>query len=112
LVYQVEKDSGEWGDKVSEGTQQRLKDAVQKAKDALKGDDTGTINQARDELMQAFSAAGQEMYQAQASTAEPTGGDAPDTEDTGAPGEAADDGTPKADEEVVEADYEIVDEGK
>ncbi len=66
LVYQVEKDSGEWGDKVSEGTQERLKDAVEKAKDALKGDDTGTINQARDELMQAFSAAGQEMYQAQA----------------------------------------------
>ncbi|MCJ7626901.1 MAG: molecular chaperone DnaK, partial [Longimicrobiales bacterium] len=83
LVYQVEKDSGEWGEKVSEGTQKRLKDAVAKAKDALKGDDTGTINQARDELMQAFSAAGQEMYQAQAASPGATGEDEPDVEGMG-----------------------------
>ncbi|MFH1764397.1 MAG: molecular chaperone DnaK [Gemmatimonadota bacterium] len=112
LVYQVEKDSGEWGDKVSEGTQQRLKDAVAKAKDALKGDDTGTINQARDELMQAFSAAGQEMYQAQAASPGATGEDAPDMEGMGTQGGTVDEEAPKVDEEVVEADYEIVDEGK
>jgi molecular chaperone DnaK len=112
LVYQVEKDSGEWGDKVSEGTQERLKQAVEKAKEALKGDDTSTINQARDELMQAFSAAGQEMYQAQAS--EPGTGQA-DMGDTGAEapeGGQADGNSQEGDEEVVEADYEIVDEEK
>jgi molecular chaperone DnaK len=110
LVYQVEKDSGEWGDKVSEGTRDRLKGAVEKAKEALKGDDTGAINQARDELMQAFSAAGQEMYQTHAASSEAPG---PDTGDMGGAREGTGEEAPgTGDEEVVEADYEIVDEGK
>jgi len=110
LVYQVEKDSGEWGDKVSEGTRDRLNESVEKAKEALKGDDTGTINQARDELMQAFSAAGQEMYQAAAAEAGPT--DDPEMEDMGSEGEGPEREEGADDEEVVEADYEIVDEEK
>jgi len=110
LVYQVEKDSGEWGDKVSEGTRDRLKGAVEKAKEALKGDDTAAINQARDELMQAFSAAGQEMYQAQAASSETPG---PDMGDMGGPGEGGGQEAPgTGDDGVVEADYEIVDEEK
>jgi molecular chaperone DnaK len=102
LVYQVEKDSGEWGDKVSAETQQRLGQAMDQAKEALKGDDLGTMNSARDELMQAFSAAGQEMYQAAAAEAE---AEAPAAEATGEPGEPS-----EAEEEVVEADYEIVED--
>jgi molecular chaperone DnaK len=104
LVYQVEKDAGEWGDKVSAGTKERLDAALERGKTALKGDDTAEINEARDELMQAFSAAGQEMYQSQAADAAAEGDDA---------GESA----PEADgateeEDVVEADYEIVEEEK
>jgi len=78
LVYQVEKDTGEWGDKVSEGTRGRLNGAVDKAKEALKGNDLAAINAARDELMQAFSAAGQEMYQSASAEAqaEPAAGPA------------------------------------
>jgi len=110
LVYQVEKDTGEWGDKVSEGTRGRLTAAVEKAKEALKGNDLGTINSARDELMQAFSAAGQEMYQSAAaqSQPEPETPSEPKAEEAppaGAAGKAADEG-------VVEADYEIVDDNK
>jgi molecular chaperone DnaK len=115
LVYQVEKDSGEWGDKVSEGTRNHLNESVEKAKEALKGDDAATLNQARDELMQAFSAAGQEMYQAQAAEAGPNPEDMGDMGDMGgdASGEAPEGGDADAgDEEVVEADYEIVDEDK
>ena len=121
LVYQVEKDSEEWGDKVADATRERLNDAVEKAKEALKGDDTGAINQARDELMQAFSAAGQEMYQAQA--AEGGEGAGPEMGDMGDMGAAAGAGAEagaepggaageEEEEEVVEADYEIVDEEK
>jgi molecular chaperone DnaK len=112
LVYQVEKDSGEWGDKVSEGTREHLNEAVGKAKEALKGDDTAITNQARDELMQAFSAAGQEMYQTQATEAESAGEGMPDMEDMSAAGETEEEETPEGEEEVVEADYEIVDEEK
>ena len=103
LVYQVEKDSGEWGERVSAGTRERLKGAVDKAKEALKGDDTSAINTARDELMQAFSAAGQEMYQTQAQETQQAGtAGGTEPEEPAAGGE----------EEVVEADYEIVDEEK
>jgi molecular chaperone DnaK len=104
LVYQVEKDSSEWGDKVSADTQSRLGQAMDRAKEALKGDDLETLNGARDELMQAFSAAGQEMYQAQAAEAEAA---APEG-DAGEGSAEADAG--EADEDVVEADYEIVEE--
>ncbi len=109
LVYQVEKDTGEWGDKVSEGTRSRLNEALEKAKEALKGNDFSTISAARDELMQAFSAAGQEMYQATAAQTEPGTGaeDAQATEPGG-----AETGKAAADDEVVEADYEIVDDNK
>ncbi len=110
LVYQVEKDSEEWGDQVSEGTKERLDQAVEAAKEALKGDDAAAFNSARDELMQAFSAAGQEMYQSQAAETEAAeegeageGAEAGEAEGETAEGEAEE-------EEVVEADYEIVDD--
>ncbi|MFQ5536201.1 MAG: molecular chaperone DnaK [Gemmatimonadota bacterium] len=108
LVYQVEKDTAEWGDKVSEPTRERINQALETAKEALKGDDLTAINTARDELMQAFSAAGQEMYQADAAQAETQAGP-----DMGAEAEASTAGAgAAADEDVVEADYEIVDEEK
>ena len=106
LVYQVEKDSAEWGDRVSEGTRDRLKQATDRAKEALKGDDTGALNSARDELMQTFSAAGQEMYQSQAQAEGGAPGAGAEEPGGGQPG-----GPPGGEqEEVVEADYEIVDE--
>jgi molecular chaperone DnaK len=103
LVYQVEKDSAEWGEKLSEGSRTRLDGAVTQAKEALKGNDADAMNSARDELMQAFSAAGQEMYQAQAAESE-----GEPTAEAGAEAE----GSAGGDEEVVEADYEIVEEDK
>ena len=106
LVYQVEKDGGEWGDKVSEGTRGRLDAALERGRNALKGDDTGEINEARDELMQAFSAAGQEMYQSQAAEAAAAEQDA----GTEAGDAGADEEDAEGDEDVVEADYEIVEE--
>ena len=109
LVYQVEKDSGEWGDKVSDDSRARLNEALEKGKEALKGDDTAAINEARDELMQAFSAAGQEMYQAQAQEAEAA---AETTDEASGEQEVTAEEEGEEEEEVVEADYEIVEEEK
>ncbi len=103
FIYQVEKDSGEWGDKVGEGEKSRLDEAIEAGKEALKSDDSARMNQARDELMQAFSAAGQQVYQAQAG--ESGGADGGAEEEPASPGGADED-------DVVEADYEIVEEGK
>jgi len=112
LVYQVEKDTAEWGEKVSDETKSRLTEATETAKEALKGDDLDSINSARDELMQAFSAAGQEMYQAQASEAESGEGQEADARSDDADDAEVGDDEEGGDEDVVEADYEIVDEDK
>ena len=111
LVYQVEKDTGEWGDQVSTATKERIDAAMERGRNALKGSDTAEINEARDELMQAFTAAGQEMYQAQAAEAAAEG-EADFSSDDGQDGfaESGADAESDADDNVVEADYEIVDD--
>ncbi|MEJ2215653.1 MAG: molecular chaperone DnaK [Gemmatimonadota bacterium] len=101
LVYQVEKDLKEWGDKLDSDAKSRVETALERSKKALKQDDANEITTARDELMQAFSAAGQQMYEAQqASQAESPNGEAEPKEEA------------KPEEDVVEADYEIVEEDK
>ena len=103
LVYRVEKDSAEWADKLDDDTKKRLSEAVEGAKKTLKEtQEQQELNRAHDELMQAFSAAGQKLYEAQGATAGAASGSA--QEAAGAEGEA--------EPEVVEADYEIVDEDK
>jgi len=107
LVYQVEKDTQEWGEQVGAAEKDRLEGALTAAKDALKADDAVRMNEARDELMQAFSAAGQQVYQAQAAQAQEPGSGS----DQGATVEeepSADHG----DDDVVEADFEIVEDEK
>ena len=100
LVYQAEKDSAEWDDKISDESKQNLTEALGSAKTILSDQEASAedLNGSRDDLMQAFSAAGQEMYQAQAaSDEEDGGGDTPEDQE-------------ESDDDVVEADYEIVDE--
>jgi molecular chaperone DnaK len=104
MVYRVEKDSAEWADKLDEETKKRLDDSLEGAKKSLKEtQDLQEMNRAHDELMQAFSAAGQKLYEAQAAASGGTA-DAAGPEGTSAQAEA--------EPEVVEADYEIVEEEK
>jgi molecular chaperone DnaK len=113
LVYQVEKDTKDWGDKITGDARSSMESAVERAKKALKQDDVAELNAAREQLMGAFSAAGQQFYQAQAAEqgAQSTAGmnETPDmeTSQTGASGSAS-----SAPDDVVEADYEIVDDKK
>jgi molecular chaperone DnaK len=107
LVYQVEKDTKDWGDKITGDAKSGLDAAVERAKNALKQDDSTEMSAAREQLMQAFSAAGQQFYQSQGETGAPDMGgmgEQPDIETTDAGAAPEDD--------VVEADYEIVDEEK
>ncbi len=106
LIYQVEKDSEEWGEQVESAEKERLDQALAAGKEALKSDDSAKMNEARDELMQAFSAAGQQVYQAQAEAA----GAEPGAEHAEGPVDGEAGGSDE--EDVVEADYEIVDDEK
>ena len=98
LVYKVEKDSKEWVDRLSAEAKSRLDNALEGGKGALKTGDPDLIRRALDDLNAAYSAAGASLYQSAQAGGEPAAG-APE------PGAAPA-------EDVVEADYEIVDDSK
>ncbi|HTR76869.1 MAG TPA: molecular chaperone DnaK [Gemmatimonadaceae bacterium] len=107
MTYEVEKNAKEWSDKLPAELKTRLDAAVERARKALRGDDVNEIRAAQEELSRAFGEAGQSFYaqsQSQASGGAPPGGAEPAS---GASSSSA----PPADN-VVEADYEIVDDAK
>ena len=105
MTYEVEKNVKEWGDKVSADTKAKIDAAIERARKALRGDDMNEIRAAQEELTKVFSEAGQAFYQQQGQAgAQPEAG-----QPAGAAGAEA--GAKPADD-VVEADYEIVDEKK
>jgi molecular chaperone DnaK len=110
MTYEVEKNSKEWADKLPAELKSKLDAAVERARKALRGDDLNEIKAAQEELSKTFNEAGQSFYaQSQAAEGAAAGGGAEGQ--AGAPGEAGNGaGTPADD--VVEADYEIVDEAK
>ena len=97
LAFQVEKESKEWADKLPAEVKTRLDGAVERARKAHRGEDMAEVTAALTELTEAFSAAGQAVYAAQGAAG-------------AAEGAPADAGAAKDD--VVEADYEIVDDKK
>jgi molecular chaperone DnaK len=111
LVYRVDKDSKEWADRLPAEAKSRLDAALEAGRQALRTGETDGIRRALDELNQAYSAAGASLYQA-AGAGQAGGGGSGDG-GTGGGGEpqggAAPGGSP---DDVVEADYEIVDEKK
>jgi molecular chaperone DnaK len=111
LAYEVEKNSKEWSDRLSPELKTRLENAVERARKAHRGDDMGEIKAAMEELSAAYQEAGRSLYaqtQGAASEApqgEPAGASAPG-------GESAGSSSGTKPDDVVEADYEIVDETK
>jgi molecular chaperone DnaK len=105
MTYEVEKNSKEWGDKLPAELKSKLEASVERARKALRGDDMNEIRSAQEDLTKTFGEAGQSFYAQNQSppNAGPTGGEAPGAQTAGATA---------GKEEVVEADYEIVDEKK
>jgi molecular chaperone DnaK len=109
MVYEVEKNAKEWADKLDASLKSRLDKAVEGAKQALRSGNAGDISRALEELQQAYSAAGASLYAAQRGAGAP-GAEQP----AGGGGGAGGAGEPAAEkkENVVDADYEIVDDDK
>jgi molecular chaperone DnaK len=108
LAYEVEKNAKEWSDRLSPELKTRLDNAVERARKAHRGDDTNEIKAAMEELSAAYQEAGRSLYSQSQGSSEPgptPGGDG------AAPGAEAPAGEAKPDD-VVEADYEIVDDKK
>ena len=107
-TYEVEKNAKEWSDKLDAPMKERLEKAVETGKQALRTGEEGAIKTAYEELNTAYSEAGRSLYaQAQAQQAASPDAGAPGADAGQQPG-----GGEAKKEDVVEADYEIVDENK
>jgi len=109
MTYEVEKNVKEWGDRLPAEAKTKLDAGIERARKALRGDDMNEIKAAQEELNRVYSEAGQSFYaQSQSQPGTPPSGE---TAGTGA-GTNPPPGPGGQKEDVVEADYEIVDEGK
>ncbi|HEY5533010.1 MAG TPA: molecular chaperone DnaK [Candidatus Anoxymicrobiaceae bacterium] len=100
VVYTTEKSLRELGDKVDADERSRIEAAIAEVKEALKGSDVSRIKTSVESLIQASHKLAEAVY-AQASAGASGPGYEPSGSDFG-PGE----------DEVIEADYEVVDEDK
>ena len=105
MTYEVEKNSKEWGEKLPAELKTKLEGSVERARKALRGDDMNEIRAAQEELTKTFGEAGQSFY------AQNQGAPAGGQEAGAAPG-AQTAGATAGKDDVVEADYEIVDDKK
>ncbi|WP_196590098.1 molecular chaperone DnaK [Pectinatus frisingensis] len=105
MVYQAEKAIKDLGDKADKSAVEKIQSAADKVKEALKGTDTEAIKKATEELQKPLyemsAAAYQQAQQAQGQTA---GGQQAQ--------QAAPNDTKKNDDNVVDADYKVVDDDK
>ncbi len=97
MLYQCEKTLNELGDKVSDADKQPVKDAMEKLREALKGQDTAAIKAASDDLTQKFYAISEKLYKDAGGAQAQQGQPGPDA--GAAPGG-----------EYYDADYKVVDE--
>ena len=107
LVYQTEKTLEEMGDKISAEDKASVESALGKLKETLKGNDTEAIKGATDELTKAFYAVSEKLYAQQGAQAGQAG---PDMGGAGFNGGAQQ--NTQAGPDVVDADYEVVDDDK
>src|SRR5437763_1224526 len=74
LVYEVEKNTKEWVDKLDASLKGRLDKGLEGAKQALRSGNGDEISRALEELQQAYSAAGASLYAAQRGAGAPGAG--------------------------------------
>ena len=96
-IYQTEKTLGELGDKATDADKAPVLAAIEKLKETLKGTDVEAIKADTEAVQKAFYPIAEKLY----AQANPQG----DPNMGGQPGGPADDG-------VVDADYEVVDDNK
>ncbi|HEV3099248.1 MAG TPA: molecular chaperone DnaK [Candidatus Udaeobacter sp.] len=106
LAYQSEKQLRDLGDKLSADQKQAVEDAIKNVRGKLNGNDVEAIKQATEELQNRFQSISAELYKQAASQtgARPGGGAADSTTEGATSGRPGDN--------VVDADFEVVDDDK
>ncbi|MDD4356539.1 MAG: molecular chaperone DnaK [Smithellaceae bacterium] len=102
LVYSVEKNIKEFGDKVDAAEKAKIEEAIAKVKKELEGDDLEAIKKAQDDLMNVSHKLAEAMY------AKTAGGPGGPGAAGGGGSEGSDQASGKKDDDVVDADFEEV----
>jgi molecular chaperone DnaK len=106
LAYQVEKQLKDLGDKLDGATKKSVEDAVGRVREALKGNDNDAVKSAFDALQAKFQEVSSELYKKASAQAGPQPGPSE------GPSDRAEAGSEKKDSDVVDAEFEMVDEDK
>ncbi len=102
MCFQLEKLMKEHDAKLSDADKSAVNQAIEKVREAAKGDDAERIKSALSELEQASHALSQSLYQSAAATEQPGAAEAaPDAQQ---PGGAAEGG---ADDDTIDAEFEV-----
>jgi molecular chaperone DnaK len=107
-VFQSEKQLGEFGDKLSEQSRNRVQAAIDRVKEALKGTDTGEIASATDALNQTWQEVSTEMYQHVRDQQQQAAGSGTSAADGTSAGDNGQPGSGSAADDAVDADFEEV----
>jgi molecular chaperone DnaK len=105
LVYAGEKQIRDVGDKISDSVKAPLNEQIEKTRGLLDSGDVDELKAAADELEKRLSAAGEAFYNAAKAGAGSEDSDGPASESSSSGGNSAKD-------DVVDAEFEVVDEDK
>ena len=111
LAYQSEKQLKDLGDKVPEEKRKQVEEAIKAVREAIEKNDTDAMKRTYDDLQNKFQEVSADLYKQAAASAGP----APGSDTGGGPGPQArpqDEGPQKDQGDVVDAEFEVVDEDK
>jgi len=114
LAYQSEKQLKELGDKISGDKKKQVEDAIAAVRDAINRNDTDAMKRTYDELQNKFQEVSAELYKQASAGPGPAqgGGPQPGPEAGARPGAEQGAGKRGGEGDVVDAEFEVVDEDK
>src|SRR5450631_2539320 len=110
LAYQCEKQLKDLGDKVPEDKRKQVEDAIKAVREAIEKNDTDAMKRTYDDLQNKFQEVSADLYKQAAASAGP--GPGPDAGGPGPQAPPQDEGPRKDQGDVVDAEFEVVDENK
>jgi len=110
MVYQSEKTLKDLGDKLDAADKSKIETEINKVKEAIKSNDTGSIKSSTESLSKAFYEVSGKIYQQDPNAANAAGFDPSNFDPNNMAGQGKAESEPKSGENVYDADYKVVDE--
>ena len=112
LAYQSEKQLKELGDKVPADKKKQVEDAIAAVRAAIEKNDTDAMKRTYDDLQNKFQEISAELYKQASAGAGAQAGPQPGPETQSRPGAEQSAGSRGGNGDVVDAEFEVVDEDK